>query len=321
MIKEKKDESVKDLFRKQFTKNILDLNNNLIETISTNSPTLDKALECGGIPKGRIIEIYGNESCGKTTLCLEIIKSNQNNNGRTLFIDVEGSINVPYLKKIGIDLGLITIVQPLSGEMVFSMIECALKNNSFELIIIDSVAAMIPSIEHDTNIEENNLIGNHARMMSRGLRRIQNLLYDSKTSIIFTNQIREKIGIFFGNPETTTGGRALRFFSTIRMEIKKTDLIKNSQDKIGIKSKVTITKNKLGKPFNHCFINIYFNEGFDNVKDILEYAIDKQIITKNGSWYYYKNEKVGQGMNNLVEYFKKENELFNIIEKEVMNIL
>ncbi len=314
MLKIKTSEPNINLFEKQFCKNIVDVKNTSIEVISTNSKLLDQALECQGIPRGRITEIYGSESSGKTTLCLEIVKANQAQNQKTLFIDVEGSTNVDYLKKLNINLDLITIVQPLSGEMVFSMIECALKNDSFDLIIVDSVAAMISSSEHETNIEENSVLGTHARMMSRGLRRVQNLLYDSKTAIIFINQLREKIGVFFGNPETTTGGRALRFFSTIRMEIKKVDLIKNSQDKIGIKSRVTVTKNKLGKPFNSAFINIYFNEGYNYTKDMVEYAVEKEIITKNGSWYYLNSEKLAQGLNNLIDYYNKEPEKFKELE-------
>lgn len=309
-------------FIKEFEKNIFNINENeKIETISSGNINLDNALECGGIPKGRIIEIYGNESSGKTTLALEIAKSCQLNDGNVLLIDVEGSVDVRYLRNIGINMDKFVVAQPTSGELVFKMIENSLQENYFDLIIIDSVAAMISFAEQEMKPEDNNLIGAHARMMSKGLRRIQNLMYKSKTIIIFINQIREKIGVFFGNPETTTGGRALRFFSTIRLEVKKSDLIKNSNEKIGIKSKVVVTKNKLGKPFNSAFINIYFNEGFNYDKDLIDYALNNEIISKKGSWFYFNDKKICQGYQNIEKFFSENIEEKIVFESKIENLL
>lgn len=308
------------IFSKNYKEHILNLDNiQSIQTISTNNISLDKALECNGIPKGRITEIYGNESSGKTTLALEVVKSAQANGGKTLFLDFEGSINPSYLKKINIDLNNIIIAQPTYGEIGFGMIEEALIKNTFDLIVVDSVAAMSSIIEQDSKIEETALIGSQARMMSRGIRRIQPLLYNSNTAIIFINQIREKIGVFFGNNETTPGGRALRFFSSIRLEVKKVELIKNGNDKIGVKSKITVVKNKLGKPYAITFMNIFFNEGFDKHKEVINFAIENEIIKRSGPWFYFNEEKIAQGINNLVSYYKENPIKFQEIENLVIN--
>lgn len=308
-----------NIFSRNYKEHILDITSiEKIETISTNNISLDLALGCNGIPKGRITEIYGNESSGKTTLALELVKSVQKRGGKTLFLDFEGSIDVNYLKNINIDLSKIVIAQPTYGEIGFSMIEEALTNDAFDLIIIDSVAAMSSISEQETKIEESSVIGSHARMMSRGIRRIQTLLYNSKTAIVFINQIREKIGIFFGNNETTPGGRALRFFSSIRIEVKKVELLKNGNDKIGVKSKITIVKNKLGKPYTNTFINIYFGEGFDKFKEIINFAIENEIIKRSGSWFYFNEERIAQGANNLVSYYKENTDKFKIIEDIVL---
>ena len=312
-------DSINNLLSKEYITNIICAQNvnEELQVISTGNFNLDTALGINGVPKSKITEIYGNESCGKTTLALQIAKEATLSNQKVLYIDLESSLDVKYIKSIGVDLSLFYVAQAKSGEIAFGIIENALKNNSFDLIIVDSVAAMISELEYETKIEESNVLGSHARLMSRGLRKIQSPLSKSKTALIFINQIREKIGVMFGNPETTTGGRALKFFSSIRMEVKKVDLIKNGVDKIGIKSKVTVMKNKLSKPYTSCFINIYFGEGFDNTSDILEYAVNNGIIQKSGSWYSYENKKLCQGTKQLKAYALENPDWFDTIKNEI----
>ena len=292
-----------------------------IEVIKTGNYNLDKILGCDGIPKSRITEIFGNESSGKTTIALQIAKEVTLKREKVLYIDLECTLDIKYLKSLGIDINYIYICRPKSGEKTFSIIEDSLKEDQFSLIIVDSVAAMTTENELDENIEDNARLGALARLMSKGLRRIQNMLNLSNTALIFINQIRERIGVLYGNPETTTGGKALRFFATIRIEVKKADLIKNGQDKIGIKAKLTIVKNKLGKPFEYTYINIYFGEGYDYTLDILDFAIENNIIKKSGSWFYFNDEKLCQGMNKLKIYCNENpewlNNIKNIIEKKI----
>ncbi len=292
-----------------------------IEVIKTGNYNFDKILGCDGIPKSRITEIFGNESSGKTTIALQIAKEVTLKREKVLYIDLECTLDIKYLKSLGIDINYIYICRPKSGEKTFSIIEDSLKEDQFSLIIVDSVAAMTTENELDENIEDNARLGALARLMSKGLRRIQNMLNLSNTALIFINQIRERIGVLYGNPETTTGGKALRFFATIRIEVKKADLIKNGQDKIGIKAKLTIVKNKLGKPFEYTYINIYFGEGYDYTLDILDFAIENNIIKKSGSWFYFNDEKLCQGMNKLKIYCNENpewlNNIKNIIEKKI----
>ncbi len=316
--------NLNELFLKKYSNDIMSIKEleKPINIIHTGNMNFDNILGCGGIPKSRITEIFGNESSGKTTIALQIAKQATNNNERVLYIDMECSISLSYIKNNGINPDLITICRPKNGEKAFSLIEDALKENYYSLIIVDSVAAMNSESELDESIEENAKIGLHARLMSRGLRRIQIPLSQSDTALIFINQLREKVGIMFGNPETTTGGKALKFFSSLRIEVKKVDLIKNGNDKIGIKSKITIIKNKLGRPFETTFINIYFNEGYNITMDILEYAIANNIITKSGAWYYYNNEKICQGINKLKTYSNENPDWFlnlkNDVEKKLV---
>lgn len=315
--------NINEIFLKKYSDEIISLKDldRPQEIIKTGNLNFDKILGCGGIPKSRITEIYGNESSGKTTIALQVAKQSTLNNKKVLYIDMECTLNVNYLRDNGIDVNLITICRPKNGEKAFAIIEDALNENCYELIILDSVAAMSCESELDESMEESAKIGLHARLMSRGLRRIQNPLSNSNTAIIFINQVREKIGIIFGNPETTTGGKALKFFSTTRIEVRKVDLIKNGQDKIGIKSKLTIVKNKLGKPFESCFVNIYFNEGYDDTMDMIDYAIEHNIITKSGAWYYYDNQKICQGLNKLKNYSIENPEWFSNIKAIISNQL
>lgn len=308
---------------KQYLTNFLQFNkqSDTIEVISTGNLELDKATGINGIPRGRVTEIYGGEASGKTTVALLIAKEALKNNGKVLYLDFECAINLQYLKHLEIDLENFVVAQPKYGEIGFAIIEEALINQTFDLIVIDSVAAMISESEYLTKADEQNTLGTHARMMSKGLKKIQNPLVNSHTAIVFINQLREKIGVMFGNPETTTGGRALRYFSSLRLEIKKADLIKNGVEKIGIKSKVTVTKNKLANPYEIAYINIYFGEGYDQMQDMVDYAIENEIILKKGSWFFYDNNQLCQGRKALIQLLKENVTLWESIKDHVLNTI
>lgn len=309
-----------DMLSKQYWSNIIPskILESPIEFISTGNLILDQQIG-GGVPKARITEIYGNESCGKTTLTLQIAKECTNQGKKVLYIDLEYALDINYVKSIGVNMDNFYVAHAKSGEIAFGIIEDALTNQSFELIVVDSVAAMVPEDEAENKIEEVNSLGAHARLMSRGIRKIQMSLSNSNTSLIFINQVREKIGVAFGNPETTTGGKALKYYSSLRMEIKKVELIKNGQDRVGIKSKITIVKNKISKPFGIAFINIYFGEGFNYTSDVLEYAIESEIIKKSGSWFSYEGENIAQGINQLKTYASENHEWFNTIKNKCID--
>ncbi len=291
---------------------------NELDVISTGCYQLDQALGVGGIPKGKIIEIFGNESSGKTTIALTTIKKAQENGLKCLFLDLENTLNMKYLSRMGIDLSKLLIANPTSGEQTFEIIETMLKNDKVDLIVVDSVAAMLPESERDANFDSMS-IGAHARLMSKGLRKITPLLNVHNSSIIFINQVREKIGVMFGNPETTTGGKALKFFASVRMEVKKTELIKSGLEKIGIKSKITIIKNKVATPLKTAYIDIYFDQGFNEKNEIIQFAVDYNIIKKSGSWYSYNDEKIAQGIDQLKKYFDNNEEIYQEIKKNVIN--
>lgn len=286
------------------------------ETISTGSIGLDNITGVNGIPVGRIIEIYGNESSGKTTIALHLIKEAQLKNKRCLFIDAEHSLDINYVKSLDIDLTKLLVATPISGEQAFEMIENAIKNKIADFIVVDSVAALVPQCEIDSKVDEYQM-GAHARLMSKGLRKIQ-MLIDNNTTIIFLNQLREKIGIMFGNPEITPGGKALRFFSSLRLEVKKSDLIKDNNNKIGIRSKVTVIKNKLSPPLKSTYLDIYFSQGYDSMNEIIAFAIQYEIIKKNGSWFSYNNKNICQGKEQVKKFMVENPEIFNNIKKEVI---
>lgn len=310
------DDFLKELFQKNLLKTAINEQND-IKTISSGSISLNKSLGIGGYPIGKIIEIYGNESSGKTTLALHAIYEAQKQNMNCLFVDVENSLDVNYAKKIGIDLNNLLVAHPNSGEEAFDIMELLIKNKKVDLIVVDSVAAMIPLIEAQTNMDEQQ-IGLHARMMSKGMRKIQSALIDNECTIIFINQIREKVGVFFGNPETTTGGKALKFYSSIRIETKKVELIKDANEKIGIQIKATVVKNKLAPPLKSAFIDIYFEKGFNYDVEIIDFAIKNNIINKNGSWYSYNGEKLCQGREQLINFLNNKKEIFQEIKKQTL---
>jgi recombination protein RecA len=253
-----------------------------IEVIPSGSIQLDRALGIGGYPKGRVIEIYGNESSGKTTLALQAIAQCQKLNGKCAYIDLEHALDGKYCEVNGVDLSKLLLAQPDSGEQAFSLIEALIKTSMIDLIVVDSVAALVPNAELNGEFEDQT-IGLQARMMSKGLRIIQSLMAQHNTTIIFINQIREKIGVMFGNPETTTGGRALKFYSSVRIELRKVELIKNGNDCIGIKTSAKIVKNKVAPPLYKAFIDIYFDKGIDHTIEIIDFALEKGVIDKKGA--------------------------------------
>lgn len=287
--------------------------------ISTGSINLDKALGINGLPKGRIIEIYGNESSGKTTIALQTVVECQKNGGRVAYIDAENALDINYMKKIGVNTDQLILAQPDSGEQAFTIIDSLIKTGQIDLIVVDSVAALIPQSELDGDVFEQN-IGAHARLMSKGLRMIQSSISKYNTCVIFINQMREKVGVMFGNPEITTGGRALKFFSSIRLEVRKSELIKDGSEPIGITSKVTVVKNKIGIPLKVAYIDIFFGKGFDYTNEIVNFAISYNIIKKNGSWFSYGDVKLGQGKNQTLDFLAKNNDIFEEIKRKTLEI-
>jgi recombination protein RecA len=253
-----------------------------IDVIPSGSLQLDRALGVGGYPKGRIIEIFGNESSGKTTLSLQAISQCQKFGGRCAYIDLEHALDAKFCEINNVDLSKLLLAQPESGEQAFSLMEALVKTDMIDLIVVDSVAALVPNAELVGEIEDQT-IGLHARLMSKGLRILQGLIAKHNTTIIFTNQIREKVGVMFGNPETTTGGRALRFYATIRIELRKNELLKNGNDVVGIRTCAKIVKNKVAPPLYKAFIDIYFDKGIDHTGEIIDFALEKGVISKKGA--------------------------------------
>ncbi len=289
-----------------------------IETISTGSISLDIALGIGGLPLGRIIEIYGPESSGKTTLTLEIIASAQKKNKRCIFIDSEHALDANYAKKIGVNINNLLFSQPDYGEQALEICNTLAKKKNIDLIIIDSVAALTPKAEIEGNIGDSH-IGLTARMMSQAMRKLTKNIYKSNILLIFINQIRIKIGNIFGNPETTTGGNALKFYSSIRIEIRKISNIKKDDVIIGNNTRIKIVKNKLSSPFKQTEIQILFDKGINKYEDLLNTGVKLNIIKKKSTWYNYKNIKLGQGKYNSSNLLKKKKRLYKIILKDIKN--
>ena len=288
-----------------------------INVIKSGSYFIDKALGIGGYPKGRIIEIYGAESCGKTTIALKAVAECQKNGEKAVYIDAEHALDSTYAQKLGVNLNEIVLCQPSSGEQTFSIIEALIKTNLVSLIIVDSVAALTPQQELNGDFDDQT-IGLQARMMSKGLRIIQSLLNENVT-IIFINQIRDKIGISYGNSSTTTGGRALKFFSSLRIEAKKQEVIKNNDEAVGFKIKLTVVKNKLARPLTNAIIDLYFSNGFNYDNEIIDIAINEGVINKSGSWYSYEQQNIAQGKESMRKVLFENEELFNKIKKEVLD--
>lgn len=283
-----------------------------VDVIPSGSLLIDNVLGVGGYPKGRIIEIFGPESSGKTTLALHAIAECQKKGGRAAFVDAEHAIDPLYAKKLGVDIDNLILSQPDSGEQALEIVEMLGNSKAIDLIIVDSVAALVPQAELD-GVMSDNQVGLQARLMSKAMRKLAGVLNKSSCAIIFINQIREKVGVIYGNPETTSGGRALKFFSSIRIDIRRTEAIKSGADIIGNTCTVKVVKNKVSPPFKTCKIDIIYGKGISKEGEVLDLACELNIIKKSGSWYEYAGEKIGQGRESAKLFLKSNEEITNNI--------
>lgn len=287
-----------------------------VDVIPTGSLTLDAALGIGGYPKGRIIEIYGPESSGKTTLTLHAIAEVQKQGGRAAFIDAEHAIDPVYAKNLGVDVDELILSQPDSGEQGLAIAETLVKSNAIDLIVVDSVAALVPQVELDGEITDSS-VGLQARLMSKALRRLSGIMNKTSCTIIFINQLREKIGVMYGNPETTTGGRALKFYSSVRIEIRKSEAIKNGSEIAGNKVNIKVVKNKVAPPFKTTSVDIIYGKGIARDGEVIDLAVEYDIIDKSGAWYAYNGEKIGQGRENVKIFLANHPEIMAEVEEKV----
>lgn len=287
-----------------------------VDVCSTGSLALDIALGVGGYPKGRIIEIYGPESSGKTTFALHAIAEAQKAGGRAAFIDAEHALDPQYAAKIGVNIDDLLLSQPDNGEQALEICEALVRSGAISIIVIDSVAALVPQAEIEGEMGDSH-VGLQARLMSQALRKLSGVISKTNTIAIFINQLREKVGVMFGNPETTPGGRALKFYSSVRLEIRRSEQIKNGTDVIGNKTNVKVVKNKMAPPFKNCVVDIMYGEGVSKEGELVDLASEAKIIEKSGAWYSYNGEKLGQGKENVKELFKTNTKLRDEIEKKV----
>ena len=287
-----------------------------VETIPTGSLSLDLALGLGGIPKGRIIEIYGPESSGKTTVTLHMIAEVQKRGGIAGFIDAEHALDPIYAKNIGVDIDNLYISQPDNGEQALEITETMVRSGAIDIVVVDSVAALVPKAEIDGEMGDSH-VGLQARLMSQALRKLTAVISKSNCSVIFINQLREKVGVMFGNPETTTGGRALKFYSSVRMDVRRIETIKSGGEAVGNRTRVKVVKNKIAPPFKEAEFDIIFGEGISTVGDIVDLATDANIISKSGAWYSYEGNKIGQGRENTKQYFKDNPDLLEEVSTKV----
>ena len=287
-----------------------------IETVPTGSLSLDIALGLGGIPKGRIIEIYGPESSGKTTVALHMVSEVQKRGGIAGFIDAEHALDPVYAQNIGVDIDNLYISQPDNGEQALEITETMVRSGAVDIIIVDSVAALVPKAEIDGDMGDSH-VGLQARLMSQALRKLTGVISKSNCSVIFINQLREKVGIMFGNPETTTGGRALKFYSSIRLDVRRIEALKQSGEVIGNRTRVKVVKNKIAPPFKEAEFDIMFGKGISREGDILDLAANNNIINKSGAWYAYQGEKIGQGRENAKLYLKEHPEIMEEVDRKV----
>ncbi len=287
-----------------------------VEAISTGALSLDIALGIGGVPRGRIIEIYGPESSGKTTLALHVIAEAQKENGEVAFIDAEHALDPVYAKHLGVDIDNLIVSQPDTGEQALEITEALIRSGALDVIVVDSVAALVPKAEIDGDMGDSH-IGLQARLMSQALRKLAGAVNKSKTVIIFINQLREKVGVMFGNPETTTGGRALKYYASVRLDIRKVENIKQDGEVIGNRAKVKVVKNKVAPPFREAEFDILYGKGISREGNILDLAVNLDIVEKSGSWFSYNGEKIAQGRENTKKYLEENPEIANEIEKKI----
>ncbi len=287
-----------------------------VETVPTGSLSLDIALGLGGIPKGRVIEVYGPESSGKTTLTLHMIAEVQKRGGIAGFIDAEHALDPVYAKNIGVDIDELYISQPDSGDQALEIAETMVRSGAMDIIVIDSVAALVPRQEIEGDMGDSH-VGLQARLMSQALRKLTPVISKSNCVVIFINQLREKVGVMFGNPETTTGGRALKFYASVRMDVRKTETLKQNGEMVGNRTRVKIVKNKIAPPFKEAEFDIMFGKGISKEGDILDLAASIDVVSKSGAWYAYNGDKIGQGRENAKMYLSQHPEVLNEIEAKV----
>ena len=313
-------EQVLNDIEKQFGKgSIMKLGENShlnVDVVSSGCLSLDIALGVGGYPKGRIIEIYGPESSGKTTFALQAIAEHQKKGGRAAFIDAEHALDPVYAKKLGVNIDELLLSQPDTGEQALEICDALVKSNAISIVVIDSVAALVPQAEIDGEMGDSH-VGLQARLMSQALRKLNGTISKTNTTVIFINQLREKVGIMFGNPETTTGGRALKFYSSIRLEIRKKEQLKLGEGVVGNRTTIKVVKNKVAPPFRSCEVDIMYGEGVSREGEIVDLAAEAGIIEKSGAWYAYQGEKLGQGKENVKLLLRENNELRDELEEKV----
>lgn len=286
-----------------------------VEVISTGSISLDAALGIGGIPRGRVIEIFGPESSGKTTLCLHIIAEAQKTGGICAFVDAEHALDMQYAKKLGVDVNNLLLSQPEFGEQALEIVETLVRSGALDVVVIDSVAALTPRAEIEGEMGDPSM-GVQARLMSQALRKLTSAISKSKTSVIFTNQLRMKIGVMFGNPETTTGGNALKFYASVRLDVRRIEAIKDGTNMIGNRTRVKVVKNKVAPPFREAQFDILYNEGISRLGDLIDVAVDQNIIAKSGSWFSYKEDRIGQGRDAVKKYLQDNDKIAKVIDTE-----
>ncbi|HEU4694148.1 MAG TPA: recombinase RecA, partial [Vicinamibacterales bacterium] len=287
-----------------------------IEFISTGSISIDYALGVGGLPRGRVIEIFGPESSGKTTLALQVIAEAQKTGGMAAFVDAEHALDAQYAQKLGVALENLLVSQPDHGEQALEIVEVLIRSNSVDVVVVDSVAALVPKAEIEGEMGEAQM-GLQARLMSQALRKLTGVVSKSKTTLIFINQLREKIGVMFGNPETTTGGRALKFYASVRIDIRRIASIKDGDQVVGGRTRVKVVKNKVAPPFREAEFDVMYGEGISREGDLLDLAVEKRIVEKSGAWFAYGGDRLGQGRENAKQFLKENPEIRQTIEDRI----
>jgi len=291
-----------------------------ISVIPTGSLALDAALGVGGMPRGRIVEIYGPEASGKTTLALHVIASAQRGGGEAAFVDAEHALDPAYARKLGVNLENLLISQPDSGEQALEITDVLVRSGALDVVVVDSVAALVPQAEIDGDMGEPQM-GLQARLMSQAMRKLTGIVHKTKTCVIFINQMRQKIGVFFGNPETTTGGNALKFYASVRLDIRRLDAIKSGQEVVGNRTRVKIVKNKVAPPFRQVEFDIMYGNGICRAGELLDLAVQREIVQKSGAWFAYSGERIGQGRENARLYLEEHPEIATAIEAQVRQAL
>jgi recombination protein RecA len=287
-----------------------------IEAITTGAISIDYALGIGGMPRGRVVEIYGPESSGKTTLALQVIAQAQKTGGLAAFVDAEHALDAAYAQKLGVDLDALLVSQPDNGEQALEIVEVLVRSNSVDVVVVDSVAALVPRAEIEGEMGESQM-GLQARLMSQALRKLTGAVSKSKTCLIFINQLREKIGVMFGSPETTTGGRALKFYASVRVDIRRIASIKDGENVVGGRTRVKIVKNKLAPPFREAEFDVMYGEGISREGDLLDLAVEHKIVDKSGAWFAYGGDRLGQGRENSKQFLKDNPQVARAIEEKV----